>query len=202
MIIRNYTLHPENELISIIRQTHLAGNKNVKPFQESTISIQKVSYLDLVPTQTFVLNEQLETIFDIRQQMHANGIDIFKMRGFLSYCTDDNSVYSFTPPIVEVIDNQPLIIDGMHRIIFAADNNISLNALIIEDVPRSVWPYQLPIADGWGGVRRFDKELPDGFVRKQRRYTSPEMNKFFFREYPFPGILKLARAHSGKSDAR
>ena len=231
MIITDYKLHSQQELFDIIRRTHLAGDETILPFHDAKISIQTVSYRDLVPTQTFVLNDQLANIYNIHTQMLRKGIDIFKLRGFLSYQIDRlnsansinendqktaennsniasnlngglDSAFVFTPPIIEVIDNQPLVIDGQHRITYAKDNSITFNALIIENIASDVWPYQLPIAGGWDAVQRFNSELPAGFVRKQRRYPTSEMNKFFFREYPFPGIIKLMRAHSGKQDGR
>lgn len=113
-----------------------------------------------------------------------------------------DSTFVFTPPIIEIIDNQPLLIDGQHRITYAADNDMLFNALIIENIAQEVYPYQLPIAGGWNAVQRFDNELPAGFVRKQRRYPTPELNKYYFREYPFPGRIKLMRAHSGKQEGR
>ncbi|MBD5388920.1 hypothetical protein HDR63_01545, partial [bacterium] len=65
-------------------------------------------------------------------------------------------------------------------------------------VDPSVWPYQMPVVDGWPAIRTFEDTLPDGFVRKQKRYPTSEQNKFFFREYPFPGQIKLQRAHTGR----
>ena len=231
MIITDYAIHSQQELFNIIRNTYLAGDNNVFPFKNARISIENVSYRDLIPTQTFVLNEQLANIHNIHRQMQQKGIDIFKMDGFLSYKTDRldsansinakphnsgteqpsahtnpnggfDSAFVFTPPIIEIIENQPLIIDGMHRITYAGDNDIKFNALMIENIDEQFWPYQLPIAGGWSTVQRFDGELPKGFVRKQRRYPTPELNKFFFREYPFPGIIKLLRAHSGTRESR
>ena len=201
MIITDYHLHPQNELFDIIRHTYLAGDKNILPFQNTNISVQNVSYRDLVPTQSFVLNKQLANIRLIRDQMLHHNIDILKLDGFLSYQTSNlDTTFVFTPPIVEVIDNTPLIIDGQHRTTYAADNNQTFNALIIENIDPSVYPYQLPLVGGWAAIKRFDDELPKGFVRKQRRYTTPEQNKFFFREYPFPGIIKLMRTHSGSNE--
>lgn len=53
--------------------------------------------------------------------------------------------------------------------------------------------------NGWNDVQVFDSELPDGFVRKDLRYPDKAVKKFMFREYPFPGIIKIAREHTGKS---
>lgn len=206
MIITNYKLHPKQELFDIMRRTYLAGDHNILPFKDAKISIQKLSYRDVIPTQTFVLNDQIANIHNIYTQMKRNGINIFDLDGFLSYrvASDPKSDTAFvlTPPIIEVIENQPLLIDGQHRITYAGDNNLTFNALVIENVAKEVYPYQLPLADGWDAVQRFETKLPDGFVRKQRRYPNPETNKFFFREYPFPGYIKIMRAHSGTPEGK
>lgn len=88
MIITDYKLHSEQELFDIMRRTCLAGDKNILPFKDSKISIETVSYRDVVPTQTFVLNQQLARIHSIRTQLMRTGIDIFNLRGFLSYKTE------------------------------------------------------------------------------------------------------------------
>lgn len=198
MIITKYNLHTREELFDIIRRTTLQGAPEKRPFQDSRISIQTVSYHDVIPTQTFVLREQLDKIDEINRQMLRHGINLFQLDGFLSYQTDETSAdFVFTPPIVEVIDNQPLIIDGQHRTIFAADNNMQFNALFIENIDPAVYPYQLPLRGGWNAVQRFDNRLPDGFIRKERRYLNGT-HKYYFREHPFPGIIKLAREHTGR----
>ena len=203
MIITDYHIHSQQELFDIIRTTHLAGDKKLFPFHNSKISIQTMSWHDVVPTQTFVLNDQLRTIHKIHTQMLDKNINVFNMDGFLSYRTDaPDSIFVFTPAIIEVIDGQPLVIDGQHRITYTADNNLTFKALVIENIDRSVYPYQLPLAGGWAAVKRFENTLPTGFIRKQRRYATPEQNKFFFREYPFPGIIKLMRQHSGTGESR
>lgn len=206
MIITNYKLHSHQELFDIIRRTHLAGDNNIMPFQDAGVSIQKLSYHDVIPTQTFVLNTQLAKIHNIYTQMMRNGINIFDLAGFLSYqvasAAMSDTAFVLTPPIIEIIDNQPLLIDGQHRITYAADNNLTFYALIIENIAKEVYPYQLPLPGGWAAVQRFETKLPDGFVRKQRRYPTPEMNKFFFREYPFPGHIKIMRTHTGTPECK
>lgn len=206
MIITNYKLHTKQELFDIMRRTYLSGNHNILPFKDARISLQKISYRDVIPTQTFVLNDQIANIHNIYIQMLRNGINIFDLDGFLSYqvapAAMSDTAFVLTPPIIEVIENQPLLIDGQHRITYAGDNNLTFNALIIENVAKEVYPYQLPLAGGWDAVQRFETKLPDGFVRKQRRYHKPEINKYFFREYPFPGYIKIMRAHSGTPEGK
>lgn len=198
MIITDYTIHSQDELFDIIRHTTLLGDHNIYPFENSKLSIKTISHHDVLPTQAFVLQEQLTKIDDIHTNMQKHNIDVLKMNGFLSYKVNlFNTQFVFTPPIIEVIEDQPLIIDGQHRITYAADKNLTFNALFIENVDKSVYPYQIPLRNGWNNIQRFDTHLPDGFIRKERRYPNGT-HKFYFREYPFPGVIKLIREHTGR----
>lgn len=239
MFIKDYKLHSQQELIDVIRNTYLLGDSEVFPFSSSKIYLQNVTYKDVVPTQTFVLTQQIEKIKMLYKAFLANDIDITKNNGFISFkmcekilskltdplntttfnskdSVNTNGIkyekngkkpvvlngsqdknYVLTPPIIEVVGGVPLIIDGQHRITFNGDNNMDFTALFIEDIPPEYYPYQLPLADGWNSVQRFETTLPEGFVRKERRYPNGT-HKHYFREYPFPGIIKLAREHTGK----
>ena len=205
MNIVNYKLHSRKELFDVIRKTSLLGDSSILPFADADISLQKVSYRDLVPTQSFVLKSQLKKIQEIYKAFLQRGINIFDHHGFLSYTLQaDDTPFVFTPPIVEVIDNQPLIVDGMHRVKFNAENRQTFLALIIENTPAEYYPYQIPLGgtsrggvEPWALVQEFEDELPDGFVRKERRYQNGT-HKYYFREYPFPGVIKLERTHTGR----
>lgn len=200
MIIQHYELHSNQELIQIIKNTHLAGNINIKPFEKSDISIQKSNHDILVPTQRFVIQDQINNIKFLYSYFLTQGINIANLDGFIVYKTDeDNNIYTLTPPIIEVIENQPLIIDGQHRVSFFGGMKIPFNIIQINNVPKEYYPYQLPNKDGWKEVAHFEDKLPENFVRKYLRYPDKETKKFMFREYNFPGIIKIAREHTGKS---
>ena len=200
MNITEYQVHPFRDLYRVIQQTHLMGNPDIHPFATADIQLEHVSYADLVPTQNFVLKSQLKRIRDLHFLFASYGIDLAKILGFVAFKTAEGggTPYVFTPPLVEVIDGQPLIIDGMHRATYCGHMGKTFNALFIRQVDSSVWPYQLPTRDGWTSIQIFDDVLPDGFVRKQKRYPTSEQNKYFFREYPFPGLIKLMREHTGR----
>ena len=200
MIIQQYEMHSNQELIKIIKNTHLAGNVNIKPFEKSDVYVQKADYNTLVPTQRFVLQDQINNIKFLYYYFLTQGINIANLDGFIVYKTDkDNTVYTLTPPIVEVIENKPLIIDGQHRVSFFGGMQMSFNVIQINNVPKEYYPYQLPNKSGWNEVAHFGDKLPENFVRKYLRYPDKETKKFMFREYGFPGFIKIAREHTGKS---
>ena len=200
MKILEYKQHSAQELLNIMKNTTLRGDKNIKPFAQSDVFISEIKMNDVLPTQRFVLWDQLYNIRFLYDYFMNKNIDISKLKGFIEYQTDELcSLYSLTPPIVEIIDNQPLLIDGQHRATFFGRNNISFNAIFINNVPQQYYPYQLPNQNGWKDVQYFDSALPEGFVRKNLRYPDKETKKFMFREYPLPGIIKIAREHTGKT---
>lgn len=198
MKILEYSLHPEQELLNIMKNTTLRGDKNIKPFAQSDIYISEITAKDVLPTQYFVLWDQVYNIRVLNDYFMNQNIDIAKLKGFLEYKTLDAD-YSLTPPIVEIVDNQPLLIDGQHRVTFFGKNNIPFNAIIINNVPQQYYPYQLPNTNGWKDVQYFDSALPEGFFRQKLRYQNKDAKHFMFREYPLPGIIKIVRAHTGKA---
>ena len=198
--IQNYEIHPKTELIEIIKNTTLNGDSSIKPFQNSDVFIQSVKTPQLYPTQKFVLQDQLNNINLLYKYFLTKGINIANIDGYIIYNTDESdNTYVLTPPIIEIIENQPLIIDGQHRTKFFGDKNIPFNAVCINNIPKEYYPYQLPNKGGWNDVACFDTQLPEGFVRKELRYPDKKTKKFMFREYPFPGIIKIAREHTGKN---
>ncbi|MBR5904117.1 MAG: hypothetical protein IKZ49_01125 [Alphaproteobacteria bacterium] len=200
MIIQHYELHSNQELLNIIKNTHLAGDANIKPFIQSDIKIQKARHDDLLPTQRFVLQDQINNINILYSYFLTQGINIANLDGFIVYTTDeDNNTYTLTPPIVEIIENQPLLIDGQHRASFFGKMNMPFNIIQINNVPKQYYPYQLPNKDGWREVLHFEDKLPENFVRKYLRYPDKATKKFMFREYDFPGLIKIAREHTGKT---
>ena len=200
MKITSFELHNCSELLQIIRNTTLQGDAKIKPFEKSDVYIQKENVKNLFPTQKFVLQEQLLRIKFLYEYFLQYSIDISGLNGFIVYNTDEGKTpYVLTPPIIEIIENQPLVIDGQHRTKFFGDKGVGLNCVCINNIAPEYFPYQLPNTNGWNDVQMFDTKLPQGFNRKNLRYKDPDTKRFMFRNYPFPGILKIEREHTGKS---
>lgn len=199
MDIVDYKLHPSPDLLNVIRNTYLLSDKKVLPFAKSDIFVKKTSKDALFPTQKFVLNEQLKKIEFLYNFFEKQGLNIANLDGYISYRVRDVVTdFVLTPPIVEVIENRPLLIDGQHRCFFFDSQNLNFNAVFIDGIEQQYFPYQSHNPRAWDDVCVFDKILPKGFVRKDMRYTDKEKKKSLFRQYPFPGIIKIAREHSGR----
>ncbi|MBD5401046.1 hypothetical protein HDR61_04890 [bacterium] len=198
MIIEKYELGTPRELEQIIKKTSLRGNPNAHPFERARIMMQFVKPKDMIPTKNFLFQEQFDAIDKIYTQMKRNSVDIFNLLGFVRYKLHGcDQQFIFTPPIIELIDNQPLIIDGQHRVAYAMENNLHLCVLAIENVPENMLPNQMPLVGGWDAVQRFETTMPDNFAHNPGRYND-DRSKNFYREYPFDGITKIARGHTGR----
>ncbi len=197
--IVDWKLYTKADLLNVMRNTYLLSDKLILPFKNSDISVGKVSRDLLFPTQKFVLNEQLKKIENLYNFFDKQGVYIPDLQGFLSYKVRNVATdFVLTPPIVEVIEGKPLLIDGMHRSFFFGNKNLKFNAIFIEGIEKQYFPYQLQNPKGWDDVIVFDKTLPLGFVRKDMRYEDKEKKKALFRQYPFPGVIKIVREHSGR----
>ena len=194
MKITEYRLFCKDELLKVLNNTHLRGDPSIKPYADAEISVQTTQKSAVVPTQRFVLQEQLDTIRNLHKIFAGKGIDIFNNPGFITY-TIGKENFTLTPPIIEVIENKPLLIDGMHRIIYF--ENSPFTAIFIKGIRPEFYPYQIGLKRGWQEVWTFESEVPENFPRKERRYSMEE-SKHYFREYPFPGIIKIPRRHTTK----
>ncbi|MCL2748767.1 MAG: hypothetical protein FWE50_01700 [Alphaproteobacteria bacterium] len=194
MKISEHKLHGTDDLMGVIKNATLRGLPYVNPYDGAKITLEFANKSDIVPTQRFVLQDQLDIIKTLDKSFSKHGVNILSNSGFITYSVADNEVpYTFTPPIIEVIDGQPLLIDGIHRITYAGKRPFL--AIFINGVPKEFYPYQIGLKGGWNEVQTFQSKLPAGFVPKQSRYSEEDRKKYF-REYPFPGQIKIMREHS------
>ncbi|MDR1476527.1 MAG: hypothetical protein LBI17_00145 [Rickettsiales bacterium] len=186
----------QEDLLDVMRRTALRGFPGVLPFADSKIYTAECAKGDLLPCQFYMMRPQLDKVAEIvahfRAERAGMGIDLLHNDGFVVYESDGRE-YAFTPPIVEIVDGEPLLIDGIHRTIFAGKRKFT--AVFVENVPPEYYHYALPNDNGWNDVSMLDGDvLPEGFARKKLRYPM-ESYKKWFREYPFPAATNIKRAH-------
>jgi len=185
------------DLINYLRHnTVLFGNPNIQPYLDAEISVRTVSLNDILPTQTYLYKAQLNVMRELDEQFNDLGFNFAKQNGFITYETKDGK-FTMYPPLVEVVNGRPLLIDGSHRSIYATrkngDGRITVvfikNAL--KDAPSPV--FEVP--GGWNGIVEFDDfgDIPPSFVKRYKRYDTDEAYKYFFHRYQFPGQTKRKR---------
>lgn len=172
-----------------------------QPFIYETAALELVPAVDpesLSPTQRYVLNSDLDSIFAIEELFRPHGIDIYALTGALLFWVErdgeEEGPIPFCPPIVEESvepDGRTvrIINDGMHRIAAARKRGRPINVILARGIPAEYPYYAYPMAEGWTGLLELD-ELPDGFQKKS--YRLPDNYKSLFRDFNevFPGIQK------------
>lgn len=132
-----------------LRDVSLRENKSKYPYKNATISLQESNPDELNPGALYVLEEQIMLHESLRKSfLKKYSLDIFKLSCGLVYQLD-NQIFTMYPPIVEesVLDNnQPVILDGLHRIALARNLKESVMVIFISDIAREcVFPC-LPVS--------------------------------------------------------
>ncbi|MDR3208761.1 MAG: hypothetical protein LBT45_02835 [Rickettsiales bacterium] len=197
MQIISYDIRKKNDLINYLKHnTVLFSNPDIQPYLDAKISVCSVRQDDLLPTQTYVYFEQLNVMRELDEYFGSNGIDFVSQEGFITYRTFE-SEYTLMPPIVELVNGRPLLIDGMHRVTYVGrkDKNRPFKAVIVSGVSKDLKPSVLSLPDGWSNISEFGPGgAPDGFVKRFKRYGDDKAYKYYFRKYQFPGNVKIVRS--------
>lgn len=196
MKIIKWTLLSQEETLSRLKNTRLKGFSQPYVYEDSSLELLKyMSPRKLVPTQRYVLCENLKTIESLYREFLKFNINIFHLEGTLIFHmeNDEGDIVGpipLTPPIIEethTTKRKFLISDGMHRIFAAKKLGSFINVIYVRDVPKEYPYYALPLKNGWHDVQELEF-IPEGFVKKT--YRDPKNYKDLFRNYNeiFPGI--------------
>ena len=187
------------ETIDRLYRTQLKGFGNPFIYASSYLQmVRSVSTDLLIPAQRYVLEDNVNTILELRRQFSDQGVDIFHLEGALFFNVERDGVEEgpipLLPPIIEETrdaQKRPfwLINDGMHRIAAARRSNSTINIILAENVPSEYPYYAKPLTNGWEGVEELT-HFPAGYVKKE--YVDPVNYKSLFRDFNavFSGIQK------------
>jgi CYTH domain-containing protein len=174
----------------------LLGNPDIQVYLDADISVKTVRQSDLVPTQTYAYTDQLNFLRELHECLQKqHGIDFLNQKGFMTYEIGGEK-FTLYPPLVEVVDGKMLLVDGTHRVTYAGRKDASFSAVIVKNVSPNWKNTSLAAPCGWEGIQEFgdfEKEAPAGFVKRYKRYESPEEYKYYFRNFIFPGHTKIIR---------
>ncbi|MCL1785798.1 MAG: hypothetical protein FWG39_01440 [Alphaproteobacteria bacterium] len=197
MQIKSLEISDKTTLVNYFKHnTVLFGNADMAPYLDADISVRTVKQSDIVASQTYVYTSQLEFLAELDRQLQENhGIDFLNQKGFITY-EIDGVRYTLYPPIVEITDGKPLLVDGTHRITYAARQNKPFTAVFVRGVSKDWKPSTKESPAGWAGIREFEDfkaEAPADFIKRYKRYPTSEEYKYYFRHYRFPGQTKIMR---------
>ena len=181
--IDNMSFLEEKVFKEMIRKIPLRGEPDVCPYSDSDIKIFGVEPKGIMIGQTFVQSTKIINIMKSIGADFFNGYvttGIAKMPPAQVYGRtkeQEKAIAFYMPPIIEVHNNYPILIDGMHRgkICFSAGTSINAIHIYNSSIPVPFKPIE------WGEVQIVDEKPPI-----EERYHS--LNKRVFRDLGAVGI--------------
>ncbi len=208
MNILRHQLIDRTELLTRLKATRLRGHGQPLIYAQSTLELTTLSPDQLVPAQQYVLQPQVQQIYQLHDYFLTHAIDIFALSGGLLFWVADAADANddandaeagnesvpipLIPPIVEE-SHEPdgktvwLINDGMHRVYAAKQLGKMITVVLVRNVPTAYPYYAYALPHGWLGVEELS-EIPDNYRKKA--YRDPQNYKALFRDFNavFPGI--------------
>ena len=178
------------EFISQLRNTKLQGIPHIYPYEKSKISLQKFSKDDLYPTSFYCLKSQINELIVLNAKLRNAGYNIFNLDGYVSF--EDIDIFAITPPIIEVVQGKPLIVDGLHRVLLSDAYNEKIQCVVIENAEPITYAVANP--HKWEDVKQFEERVPAGFKTRNHRYGDDY--KRYTRIFDLDGIAQLPREHN------
>lgn len=180
---------PEHRLSCDIRGIKTLDG-GIPVYKNARVRIMVVDPNSLYPTSKYVLTGNLEKIRQIRQQfLNKDHVDIFKSKERLSSMINGNRIV-ISPPIIEIVNNEPLIIDGLHRCYEARRRGESLSVAIVSGSDYRYPPIGLPVS--WKEVvERPEQPIKGEDCRRLRQgiIDDPAVLRIFYRDFSSLGSM-------------
>ena len=170
----------ESSLISSVRETQTL-NGGISVYQHANIELRTFDPKDVFPSALYVLYPNLKEVGNIATELRAEGKDIFTLTDI-----EQTSIGVIAPPVVELSDGVPTIVDGIHRFWWALSVNKPINAIYVENASLPIVSY--PVS--WDEVRLCDERPSEPrFMRKLRDgiADNSEDLRRYYRDLSFLG---------------
>jgi len=152
-------------------------------YQNAFVSLQSFDPNELYPTAKYVLNDNLNTIRSIDKELVDYGIDVFNLNEVIQL----NDIV-IAPPIVELSDGVPCIVDGQHRSFLAREAGRRINCIYVTGVDPNYPIISTPV--GWDQVIAYDKKPEAAELLRDIRpgiADSSQGLRRFYRDFSFLG---------------
>jgi hypothetical protein len=190
MNIRSLERHSAVELLSRLRRVPLLKQPEVLVYEQALITLEQIHPDCLNPTQNYVWLQELRKTQELRWSLAAQGVDLFRLDGFVTYTVGlpdgEEVTYDLYPPIVEesieADGTVALIInDGMHRLYLARLEWVIPQVTFIRGVPREYPYYAFPRKERWEGLDLLaENPDPQRYLKKCHRVRD---NKRLYRDF-------------------
>ena len=172
------------ELREGLKEVKLKGFPDVRPYQFTTITLEKLDPNFLHPVQNYILESELVKIRDVRNVILDNfGVNILDLNSSIDVFYGEE-VISVLPVIVEEhIGNDGriynLIADGAHRAMVARLEQSLISCVYIRGINKAYPYYSKPRIKGWDGIEVLE-QIPAGYLKKWYAVTEP---KKYYRDF-------------------
>lgn len=160
-----------------------------KPYAAATLSLVKLGYAEIWPTQRYVLSPNLYRAQWLEWELSRFGHDSLGLEGYLTLWTDQSDEPTdLLPPILEkTVESDGsvhnLINDGAHRLYAGRLAHKLPTVVLAENLPPNspYYAYPLPGPDPWNAISILPgPAIPPDFIKKWHR--TPD-NKKLYRDF-------------------
>jgi len=190
MNILSLKRHSAVELLSRLRRVPLLKQPEVLVYEQALITLEQIHPDCPNPTQNYVWLQELRKTQELRWSLAAQGVDLFRLDGFVTYTVGlpdgEEVTYDLYPPIVEesieADGTVALIInDGMHRLYLARLEWVIPQVTFIRGVPREYPYYAFPRKERWEALDLLaENPDPQRYLKKCHRVRD---NKRLYRDF-------------------
>lgn len=177
---------PQQMLRFILRNIRTLDGRQ-RPFEKATFELQKMGIRPLHIGQKFAYRENyvglLENLSDIFRKNHAINSGILELGAFLVFGEDSQGkrgLAFYLPPIIEMHNGVPVIMDGIHRDFIALQMGATIFAIVVSNVS-APFPCEPHSWDDLRVINAADKPKD-----LNERYF--ELHKELFRDLKYFGI--------------
>jgi hypothetical protein len=136
-------------LLSLVRDTRTLEGR-VSLYQNADISIKTFDPSYLYPTAKYVLKPNLRFVTEMRDTLLAvHKVDIFKLNEVFI-----DEQYMVAPPVIEISDGLPAIVDGIHRCELARRLGLPITVILVDKVEPTLPIISYPVT--WQQVAEYE----------------------------------------------
>lgn len=158
---------------NIIRNI-LTIEDGVSVYENADISIQDFRPDEVYPSALYVLRPHIEKIRCIGSELWRRGVNIFQLDDVINM--DEIMI---APPVIEMSDGVPTIVDGIHRFYLARQLGFDVRCVFINGASLPLISYPVE----WQDVRMYDEPPQQPELRRRIREgisdTSTDLRKYY-----------------------
>ena len=165
---------PEEALVEKLHDVTMLKAPDVKIYDKTLISLEKIAVSNLSPPQNYILRSELKKVRELKWALEKHDVDIFELNGFVRLTLEESpEPVDLLPPVVEESIERDgsihfLINDGMHRVYMALREWVIPQVILVRGVPKELPYYAFPVPGGWASVEEREN-LPEGYLKKWHR---------------------------------